>query len=444
MPELFEHQAEGIRWRRQTPFGLLADEPGLGKSAQELLAIEKEPVLIVAPAMVLDSGTWDDEIDKWASGLEAIQVAYSSLNAREKTARGGTRPTEHLKPEFRRRWGKVICDEAHYVKGRKTSWTKAVFKLDTGAMSLDTGTPISNWAHEAFTLLQLSYPAETRPGKKFGSYWRWAKEWFQVAPTHWSPMDVGDLRPDRTWEEFRAANWGDRHLLRLREQCLDLPPLTMKRFKVKMGPAQRKAYRELEKDFVTWLDSGVEIVAWNSAAQLIKLVKASMGLEVLDPTVKGSAKLDALRALLKDRSRPTLVVAYFQHSVEACARAAEEIGLEARVIHGGTSRARRREFVRSFQSGNLPVLCASIETIAEGMTLTAADQVIRAERSWKPSKNEQVIYRLQRIGQQRPVSAIDLVSEDTIDEGVLGLLEKKTDHQMKALGKEELRRVALK
>lgn len=420
---------------------MLADEPGLGKSCQELLSDPVEPALVLAPAMVLDSGTWDDEHERWSSGLDLTQCAYSGMVEFEKTSRGGYAPTDRLKEHLRRKWGTVICDEAHYLKGKNTYWAKAAHKLETEAMSLDTGTPIANWAPEAFKLLQLSYPEECRPGRRFGSYWRWAKEWFEVGPTNWSPMDVGDKRPDVTWEEFRQANWGDRFLLRLREQCLDLPPLTSKEFKVKMGRAQRKAYLELERDFVTWLENGREVVAWNTAAQLIKLAKAATGLEILDPSIKGSGKLDALRALLSDRSRPTLVVAFFQETVEACARAAAEVGLEARVVHGDTSKPNRREFVRSFKKGNLPVLCASIEMIAEGMTLTVADQVIRVERSWKPSKNEQVIFRLQRIGQERPVSAIDLVQEHSTDIGQLALLAAKTDQQMEALGKRELLRL---
>ena len=54
-------QREGVDWLIHTLRALLADEPGLGKSAQ-LLKAAVEPVIIVAPAMVLESGTWDDEI----------------------------------------------------------------------------------------------------------------------------------------------------------------------------------------------------------------------------------------------------------------------------------------------------------------------------------------------------------------------------------------------
>lgn len=432
MPELMEHQIEGVEWLRGRSHSLLADEPGLGKSAQELLSAT-EPILVVAPAMVLDSGTWDDEVEKWAPGASVTQVAYSSLAGREKTKKGGTRPTEVPKDEYRGPWGTTIADESHYLKGRKTTWTKALAKVETERMRLCTGTPLPNWAHEAFTSLQFIYPEEAKPGGRFGSYWRWAREWFDVGPTIWSPMAVGELRADRTWDEFQEANWGDRYLKRLRDDCLDLPPLTVQEWEVKPTPEQRKVYRGLKEDFVAWVSTGEEVVAWNSAAQTVKLLKVATGLEVIDPSLRGSGKLDALRTILADRPRPTLVVAFFQDSVKACARVAEEVGAEVRMVHGGQTRRENKEAIRSFKAGSLPVLCASVEMVAEGMTLTAADQIVRVERSWRPYKNEQVIRRLHRIGQERPVLVIDLLTKGTADIGQRDLLRSKTDQQMRAL-----------
>lgn len=446
-PELLDHQVEGIKWLAKCDRALLADEPGLGKTCQ-LLQAARAPVLVVAPAMVLDSGTWDDEIALWAPDLDVTQVPYTSLLVRREKGRvmrdGNNYPIVDLRPDYQRHWGTVIADESHYLKGRKTSWTAGFFQLSCDRMHLATGTPIPNWAHEAFTALQLMYPEEAKPKRRFGSYWRWAKEWFAVGPTRWSPMDVGDLREDRTWDEFYRENWGDRMLLRRRKDCLDLPPLTHTQWRVKMTPAQRKAYRELKRDFVTWLESGAEIAAWSSAGQLVKLMKCATGLEVLNPGASGSGKLDALRTILRDRPLPTLVVAHFRDSVAACARVAEEVGANVKVVDGGVGRPARREAIREFQSGGLQVLCATLDTIAEGMTLHqgGADQVIFVERSARPSRNEQALRRLHRMGLERPVSAIDLITEDTADERILELLAHKTDQTMRALGLAELRSLA--
>jgi SNF2 family DNA or RNA helicase len=425
-PALMRHQEEGISFLRLNPQGALFDQPGLGKSAQALFAAEG-PTTIVAPAMILDGGVWDDEIRKWGALdrlPEITQCSYSSLHKLDPRV-GGT----------------VIADESHYVKNRKAQRTKQFQKIAKHAdrLILLTGTPIPNWAHEAYTLLQLLYPEKARLGHEFGSYWRWVQEWFEVGElrgkggkviTQWH---IGDLRDDRTWNDFREQNWGERTLLRKRDEVLDLPPMTEQTIRVKLKGEQARVYKGLKEDFVAWLDSGEEVVAWNDAAQWVKLWQAATHVGG-----KG-AKLDTLRELLRDRELPTLVVAHFRESAHRAADAAGNLGKTAAVVTGDTPSAGRRQRIRLFQEGALDVLCATIDTISEGLTLTAADQVIKVERSPVPSRNEQVKRRIHRIGQDRPVSAIDLVAENTIDERILRLLRDKTDQQANALSRKTMR-----
>lgn len=450
-PKLFDHQVEGVEWLRGHPRAALYDEPGLGKSL-EMIKEATEPALIVAPAMVLDAGVWDDEIEKWAPGIEATQVSYTSLTERERTAKGGNRPTGRLKPEYRGHYGTVIGDESHHLS-RTAHWTELFENISADQTRLGTGTPMNNWAWDAFNQLRIIFPEDAKRGCRLGSFWRWVAEWFHVGPTFFSQWEVGDFRDEahhatclecqskgdaRTWEEFQEENWSDRMLLRLRKDCLDLPPLTPQQMLCHMKGPQKKAYNELKNDFVTWIGDGKEVAAWNQAAQTVKLAKCATGLEILDRSAKGSAKLDMLRELIKDRPRPTLVVGFFNETVEAAARACEEVGAEARFLHGNSPRADRRELARSFKSGNLQVLCASIDLIREGMTFTVADQIIKLERHAIPSRNYQVDLRLHRIGQVNPVLAIDLVTKNTWDQKLLRILAKKTDQQMKALGKPDL------
>jgi len=447
------HQIEGIDWMRPIERTLLADEAGLGKTAQ-LLKVAQEPCLIVAPAMVLDAGVWDDEIELWAPGIEATQVPYSSLAQRGPR---GTVPRDSNgfpktppKPEYRGKYRTLILDEAHYIKGRKTSWSNAVLELDADEWRLATGTPIPNWADEAFMPLRALYPEERKAGREFGSYWRWAKKWFHVGEGRFGNREVGELRtaehiaqcrdpdcrerPPVTWEDFRFWNWGEVMRRCLREDVLkELPPLTIQEWRTPMVTAQAKAYKDLKKDYMAELDSGEVIDVWSDPGKLVKLAQIATGLEVVGG--KGSGKLNALRAILEDRPSPKLVVAHFNKSVEACADAAREVGRTVAVLHGPTPKAQRREAIRAFQRGEASVLCAGIELIREGLTLHqgGADEVIRVERAWAPYKNEQVIRRLHRIGVTRPVTVTDLVTPDTTDERVLELLEHKTEQQIRAL-----------
>jgi SNF2 family DNA or RNA helicase len=68
--------------------------------------------------------------------------------------------------------------------------------------------------------------------------------------------------------------------------------------------------------------------------------------------------------------------------------------------------------------------------------------IVRVERSARPSKNDQVNRRLHRMGVEKPVTSVDLVTEDSADERILAILAEKTDQQMLALGIDDLRRLA--
>ena len=430
--ELMEHQEAGIAFLRTHPRAALLDQPGLGKSAQALLSAEGD-TLIVGPAMVIDGGVWDDEIARWRPGLATTQVSYHSICRKD-----GRKFLPALAEQFKKPWGTVILDESHNIKNRQANWTRAIKKLETERMFLLSGTPIPNWAYEAYTQLCLLFPEDQKSGGRLGSYWRWAEEWFDIgeledrAGRTLTKFNIEGLKPERTWEEFRRDNWKDRALLRLRSNCLDLPPMTEQTIHVDLTAEQKRVYRALKKDFVAWLDSGKEIAAWNQADQFMKLAQLATHLDG-----KG-AKLDVLDTLLQDRPMPTIVVAHFRASALAAQKIAGRYGV-ARILTGETSKRARHEIVREFQSGSIDTLCATIDTISEGLTLTAADQVIYLEHSWRPSRNEQVKRRIHRIGTTHPVSAIHLVAKNTLDERVLDLLKEKTEQQLEALPPAEIK-----
>lgn len=456
-PPLKDHQREDIAWIQKARRGLLANEPGVGKSRSAIEATAGMRTLIVAPNLVLNGGNWDDELARWADepGMYA-QASYSSLNQRQKTEQGGTRPVNRLREEWQERFDAVIIDEAHYVKGRKTSWTWAVQKIAATADLVIpmTGTPIPNWAHELFTLLQLIYPEDAGRGGVYGSFWRWAEQWFDTTPTRFSNGNpvVGELKgcmlanrggleclerpadnPCEHYHRFTRENLGNQYRRVLRKDCLDLPELTEQVVKVPMSAGQKKIYRGLRDDFNATI-SGTEVVAWSQGAKNVLLDKCTTSPWLLAPEGEPrGGKLDLLRFDLESRQVPTLVLAHYRDSVRACARVAELAGHRAGYISGETSSKSDAAAIRDFKAGRLPVLVGSLETLAEGLTLTAADMAIFVEMSYKPSRNVQARYRVHRMGQTRPVTVLEYVTPGTVDERKRRLLATKTDRQMRTL-----------
>lgn len=450
-PALLKHQRGDVAWIQKWQRGLLANEPGTGKSRSAIEATQGARTLVVAPSMVIASGTWQDEISKWADRPELITVApYSMLNER----RAG-RPISKLRDVYRQHhWEALIVDEAHYTKGRKTSWTWAVDRLAGQAQTLVemTGTPIPNWSHELFPLLRAVFADETKPGQRFGSFWRWAQTWFDCSPSRWSNGNpvVGELltcdrrclerpanSPCKHYAEFIWDNFGEHYRRIRRDDVLDLPPLTEQPVEVPMTPAQRRVYREMKRHYTTTV-SGTDVVSWSQGALNVALdrITTSPWLLTKEGPPRGG-KLDRLAFDLTARSSPTLVLAHYRDSVDACAAVASQLGLSVRAIHGGTSPGEAADAFRLFKAGRLDVLCASLETVAEGAQLTAADMVIFVERSFKPYRNEQAKYRIHRLGQTRPCVALDYVCPQSVDAGKRRLLATKTDRQMRYLSAAE-------
>ena len=413
---------------------------------------------MVAPAMVLDGGTWTDEVEKWSDFPERYTTAaYTSLNRREILPTGGNRPIPGVvRPEFKGPWDALIVDEAHYTKNRSTNWTESVENLakESGFVIEMTGTPISHWAPDLYPMLRVLRPEEAKRGALFGSYWRWAAEWFHITPSRFGGPNsqvVGDLLEcDKTclarpahdpcphYKRFMDENLGDHFLRRTREQCLDLPPLSLQKIDTPMDSVQKRMYREIKTEFVTDNESGEEVMSWNTGAQNVALLKLTTSAWLLDQ--KGEprgGKFDLLKFDLSNRTRPTLVLAHYQDTVEASCRVAESLGLRSRFIHGGTSRTDRGAIVRDFKAGLVDVLVGSLEVVAEGLTLTQADMAIFVEKSFKPSRNEQARQRIHRIGQEHPVTVHEYITPHTIDAKKDKVLAMKSDRQMRMMSARE-------
>lgn len=449
---LMAHQLGDVEWIHRVGRGLLANEPGLGKSRSAIEAFDGGRVLVVAPAMVIEGGTWKDELEAWSRYPDRWVVApYSMLNDRKPTGRGsGTQPLMRLREPYRGSWDALVVDEAHYTKGRSTSWTWAVEQISksSGSVLEMTGTPIPNWAHELWNLLRVVFPEDAGRGQRLGSFWRWAGTWFDTSPTRYSngKPAVGEMLECRasclerpSWDpcihyhQFVEANLGDRFRRILRDECLDLPEMTRQTVEVNMTPDQRKVYRQLKKDFLTVIE-GEEVIAWHQGTLNVMLDKITTSPWLLHKNgLPKGGKFERLRYDLGSRSRPTLVLAHYRDTVEANAVVAESVGARVAVIHGGTSKTQRMERIQAFKDGRLDVLSGSLETLAEGLTLTQADMAIFVEMSYKPSRNEQARYRIHRIGQTRPVTVLEYVTPGTVDARKRSLLETKTDRQMRVL-----------
>lgn len=216
------------------------------------------------------------------------------------------------------------------------------------------------------------------------------------------------------------------------EELLDLPPMSGADTPLwtPMKPQQRKLYDDLAKDFLASLpEHGIELEAISESQKFVQLWMLSNGVASVDPAQdpddKHSGKMALIDELLRDRQTPTLVATYFKNSAIAMGRLCERQKKRYAFFGAATSPAGRRKAVEDLQEGRLDVLIGSIAVVGEGLTLTAADGVLLAERMWTPDKNSQVIRRVRRRGQTREVGVRQTVTPKTVDQGQWEMLKQK-------------------
>lgn len=415
MIEPYEHQVSGAEWL-QGRRAILADPLGAGKSRTALMAAQGR-TLIVAPNNL--RRVWEKQIGLYAPELDYQFLPYHVLARRRQDQTALTVPAKGIGY----RWQTIIADEAHNLKGRKTKWTAAFEKLAKKAdqVSLLTGTPVPNWGHEIFKLLQILMPGE------YPSFWKWVDRWFTMEynPFTQRMSEIGGLLPYRTWDEFAAQL--DGHWLR-RENPVELPPIVDEVVEVDMTPKQRKAYVEMESDLLAELDNGQVVVVWHKGAAFTKLWAMSTGLESVSDA-KGSGKLDAIEDMELARSgEPTVYFTHFRSSAKAVAAR-----VKGEFVHGGMLPKDRDATIERWERGEFPNLVSTYHVGAEGQTWTRANVVVRVEATNRPSTMDQAKGRIHRIGQTRSCTVVDLVTVGSVDQTVRANLAAKTDQQMELM-----------
>lgn len=416
------YQQRDYEFLREHPRAAVWDEAGLGKT-RPLLAASEGRVLVIAPASVRDTEVWPLEASR--IGVEPPQVI-----SYHEAAKYGTELLDIPRDT-------LILDESHNAKERKTSWTEPIHLLTqrTERVYQATGTPMPNNALELWSQLRMIRP-QTR---EMRYYWPWVREWFELTSNRYSKFaPTGDLlgcrcrQPEdvdtacRHWQAFYEGNLAGYVIRHLRDDVMtDLPPLSGADTPLwtPMTPKQSRLYAQMAKDMIASIpEQGIMFEALTDTHQFHMLHLLSSGLSVLDPDAdpreRESGKLALTRDLLAARRRPTVVACWFKPSALAIVRMCERLGLSYVTMGSKTTRPQRREAVRQFGAGGVDVLIGSIGVIREGVDglQYASDETILFERSWVPGWNEQLIRRLHRLGQDRPVTARQLVTPKSVDE----------------------------
>ncbi|MCQ2146434.1 MAG: SWF/SNF helicase family protein [Bacteroidales bacterium] len=185
----------------------------------------------------------------------------------------------------------------------------------------------------------------------------------------------------------------------------------------------RKTQRERDLSNQLNIDFLAELTKLRLAANDMRLSNEGW----VEESSKILALKDILSSLTRDPENRILIFSQFTSFLELVGQSLQREGIDYLYLDGQTPMKERSMLVTKFQSGQCPVFLISLKAGGLGLNLTAANYVIMMDPWWNPSIEDQAADRAHRIGQDRIVTVIKMVSKHTIEEKILRLHESKKD-----------------
>jgi hypothetical protein len=434
------YQQVGFAWLARlshwAPGGVLADDMGLGKTIQALALLLRRssggPALVVAPTSV--GFNWVQEAARFAPSLRARLYRDRGRGALLDDLRPGdvlvtsydlvVRDREALSAAD---WHTLVLDEAQAIKNPGTKRARAIFGLPRGFCLALTGTPIENRLGELWSLFRAVAPGLLGSAEHFKQRFAFPVERY------------GDARRQAVLSRLVRP-----FLLRRlkREVAPELPPRQEQTVPVELSRAERGLYDSARLAALAEL-SGPE--SGDPEAQRFRMLAALSRLRQLachprldDPrSPVPSSKLAAALEILDEAhegGHKALIFSQFTRHLALIREALEARGRRLLYLDGGTPAAQRARRVQAFQGGAADAFLISLKAGGTGLNLTAATVVVHLDPWWNPAVEDQATDRAHRIGQDAPVSVYRMVSQGTIEQGILELHAQKRALMASVLG----------
>ena len=485
--DLFPHQRAGVDFLVKSRRALLADEPGLGKTAQAIRALKKMfddgqevfPALVICPNTL--KSNWEREFDKWWPGVNvsvvkgsAIQrrkafeekadvyvINWESLRTHSKLLSYGSialarcedcgghdsrvtvnRCEVHARELNLIDFKSVIADEIHRSKDPKSKQTRALWAA-TGEADIRyalTGTPIANDVVDLWPILHWLDP------KEWPSKTKWIDRYVDTMINAFGGMMVIGLKPTMTEEFYAGINPRMRRMLKAKVLPW-LPKVITERRDVEMGAKQLKAYKQMLQNMIAMLENdegvtGDALVAPNPLTQTIRLLQFASAYAQIEVSESGeesvtlsdpSCKVDALIDDMKNGDfgdDSVAVCAVYRQLIDILSERLTKEGIPHGLITGAQSSDERQKAIDDFQAGKTKWILFTAQAGGVGVTLTKARRLVMLQRPWSLVDYKQALDRVHRIGSEIHDSIIitDYVTEGTIEERVIEALDIKADN----------------
>jgi hypothetical protein len=432
---------------------LLADEPGLGKTAQALLAAEVAnayPLLVVVPSVVKTN--WAREAGLWTPNRSAT-VVHGNGDTMDGFADIVVVNYEVLDRhvgwfgDFGFRG--MVVDEAHFIKNKTSQRSQHVLDLSKRIRSRTshpllmalTGTPLINDIDDFRAIWQfLGWIDESEP---------LAELMDSLEETGLTPADPGFYPAARKCVI-------DLGIVRRRkvDVAADIPARRTADLPVELDDKVGRSIRAAERDLARRLVSRYETALANRRSGVVEgidhdLVRKVAKWEQKDASTTtgenvfsvmrriGQAKAGLAADYAAQLARSAGKVVFFAKHVDVM-DVAEEVfarqGVRFSSIRGGQTPASRQKNIDAFVNDpNVAIAVCSLTAAGVGLNLQVASNIVLAELSWTDAEQTQAIDRSHRIGQTEPVTAWRIIAAQTIDSRIAELIDSKAGLAARAL-----------
>jgi SNF2 family DNA or RNA helicase len=228
----------------------------------------------------------------------------------------------------------------------------------------------------------------------------------------------------------------------LKDDCLDLPPKTYMKRTIQLTEEQQKVYKQMKEIALATLN-GKLTTTHNVITQLMRLHQITCGHFKSDDgqTQKiANNRLDELMDVLSEMEGKAVIWAHYRYDIEVIVEAIKKEYGDNSVVtyYGDTTTDDRQKAIKLIQDKDSPVrfIVGTPQTGGYGITLTGASTMIYYSNGYDLEKRQQSEARIDRIGQEKPMTYIDIIAEKTVDEKIVKALRTKVDIATQIMGEE--------
>jgi SNF2 family DNA or RNA helicase len=446
--QLREYQKRGVSWLQYLETlglnGCLADDMGLGKSAQVIARLVQEreqasqnhkqtvlPTLLIAPTSVV--GNWQKEIEKFAPHLRAIAHHGSQRQQDQAEFRAALGECDVVITSFTLArkdakllesidWHRLVVDEAQNIKNPKAAQTKAILKLPAQHRLALTGTPVENRLLDLWSIFNFLNPGYLGKEAQF-------RQSFEV------PIQKNNDRVQARMLKKLVEPFILRRVKTDQSIIKDLPDKLEQKQYCNLSKEQASLYQVVVKDIEGQLEEAEGIQRKGMIlATLMKLKQiCNHPMQFLQDgsefSPERSHKLSRLSEMAAEAIAEGESMLIFTQFTEIGAALERFLKPTANTfyLHGGTSSTKRQQMISQFQDPETEpsVFILSLKAGGVGITLTKANHVFHFDRWWNPAVEDQATDRAFRIGQKKNVFVHKFVAIGTLEEKIDQMIEDK-------------------